>query len=70
VKTKKHVDRKTRIEQTLRKVQDIAGDSNETRQAWFRLARELEFMTDPEARMPRFRALLHAIWIAATGDQT
>lgn len=70
MKNKKHVDRKTKIEQTLAEAQKICRDSNETRQAWLRLCRELEFMAEPEARMPRFRQLLHAIWIAASGDQT
>lgn len=70
MKTKKHVDRKTRIESTLIQARKIAADSNATRQAWLRLIRELEFMSDPEAKMPRFNPLLHAVWIAATGDQT
>lgn len=45
-------------------------DGHEAVQAWRRLCRELEFMTDPEATMPRFNALLHACWIAASNDQT
>lgn len=69
-RTKNHIDRKTQIEQTLKEAQKLCNDSNEMRQAWLRLCRELEFMSDPEARMPRFNQLLHAIWIAATGDQT
>lgn len=39
-------------------------------QAWRRLCRELGHMTEPEAKMPRFNALLHALWIAASNDQT
>jgi hypothetical protein len=70
MKTKKHVDRKTGIEQTLCQARKVIPDQGECKQAWLRLVRELEFMCEPEARMPRYNALMHAIWIAATGDQT
>jgi hypothetical protein len=68
MKSNKHTDRKTKIEQTLAQAQKLSLDYNETRQAWCRLCRELEFMSDPEAKTPRFNGLLHAIWIASTGD--
>lgn len=70
MKSKKHIDRKTKIDRTAAEAQKLCDDNNEIRQAWFRLIRELEFMSDPEAKMPRFNQLLHAIWIAASGDQT
>lgn len=63
-------NRKDKVEQVLKQARKISSDSNETRQAWCRIIRELEFMCDPEAKMPRFNTLLHAVWIAATGDQT
>lgn len=61
-------DRKDKIEQTLVQAQKL--DGLEAIQAWRRLCRELEHMTQPEARMPRFNGLLHAVWIAASNDQT
>jgi len=67
---KKPLDRKDRVEQVLAQARKISNDSNETRQAWLRIIRELEFLCDPEAKMPKFDSLLHAVWIAATGDQT
>jgi hypothetical protein len=70
MKTKKHIDRKTNIELTLVQAEKLITDQGECKQAWLRLIRELEFMSEPEARMPKFNALMHAIWIAATGDQT
>jgi len=70
MKSKKHIDRKTKIEHTLTEARKICDNNNEVRQCWFRLMRELEFMADAEAPMPRFNQLLHAIWIAATDDQS
>lgn len=68
MKTKKHVDRKTRLEQTLRPMRRISGNPNDGHQAWLRLLRELEFMSEPESRMPQFNKLLGAIWTAATNE--
>lgn len=70
VKTHRDIDRKSRIEKVLQQASRISADELETIQAWRRLCRELEFMTDPEATMPRFNRLLDAIWIAASNDQT
>lgn len=70
MKTKKHTDRKTSIENVLREARKVGSDEHEMCQAWLRLCRELEFMTDPEARMPRFNSLMHSLWIAATNDHT
>lgn len=61
-------DRKDRVELVLATARKLDGD--EAVQAWRRLCRELEFMTEPEATMPRFNALLHACWIAASNDHT
>lgn len=61
-------DRKGEIELVLRQAQRL--DDDETAQAWRRLCRELGHLTHPESRMPRFKALLHALWIAASNDQT
>lgn len=61
-------DRKDRVELVLAQAQKLDGP--EAVQAWRRLCRELEHLTQPEARMPRFNALLHATWIAASNDQT
>lgn len=67
-------DRKDKIEQVLKQAQKIdsgcALGEAEMVQAWRRLCRELEHMTNPESRMPRFNGLLHAMWIAASNDQT
>jgi hypothetical protein len=63
-------DRKTKIENTLAELEKVLASETETRQAMLRLKRELEFMCLPEARMPRFKGLLHAIWIAFSNDQT
>jgi hypothetical protein len=60
--------RKDEIDLVLAQSQKL--DDDEVVQAWRRLCRELEFMTDAEARMPRFKGLLHALWIAASNDQT
>lgn len=61
-------DRKDRVELVLAQARKL--DGTEAIQAWRRLCRELEFMTLPEATMPRFNGLLHACWIAASNDQT
>ena len=70
MKTKKHMDRKTAIESVLRQARKVGSSDREMCQAWLRLIRELEFMTDPEAKMPRFNGLMHSLWIAATNDHT
>jgi nitrate reductase alpha subunit len=61
-------NRKDKIELVLAQAQKV--DGTEAIQAWRRLQRELGHMTHPEARMPRFKQLLHAVWIAASNDQT
>lgn len=61
-------DRKDHVENVLRQAELI--DGTEAIQAWRRLCRELSFMIEPEARMPRFNKLLHALWIAASNDQS
>ena len=63
-------DRKTKIEQTLRQAEIVAVDKEESAKAWNRLCRELENMSAPEARPPRFAGLLRAIWTAATNEQS
>lgn len=70
MKTQKHIDRKTAIEQVLREARKVGSSTHEMEQAWLRLIRELEFMCDPEASMPRFKGLMHSLWIAATNDHT
>ncbi len=60
-------DRKDKLEMVLAQARSQNLDEV---QAWRRLCRELEHLTDPEAQMPRFNALLHALWIAASNDQT
>ncbi len=61
-------DRKDKLEMLLSQAEKL--DGTEAIQAWRRLCRELGHMTHPEARMPRFHGLLHAVWIAASNDQT
>jgi len=60
--------RKDEIELVLNQSQKLDGD--DAIQAWRRLCRELGHMTHPESRMPKFKGLLHALWIAASNDQT
>lgn len=60
--------RKDSIEMVLTQAEKV--DGTEAIQAWRRLCRELGHMTHPEACMPRFKTLLHAVWIAASNDQT
>jgi len=67
---KKYKDRKDRLELVLKQALKAKGCEDEEVQAWRRLCRELCHMTDPEAKMPRFNGLLHAIWVAASNDQT
>lgn len=62
-------DRKTRIEQVVRQSNALIGTS-EAALAWVRLCNELEAMTQPESRMPRFAGLLRAVWVAATNEQS
>lgn len=64
------IDRKDKIEMVLKPARFCGTDTQEAAQAWLRLVRELEFMTEPEARQPRFKGLLNAINIAATNDQS
>jgi len=66
----KRADRKTKVEAVLRNAQHIAGYEKEAQAAWCRLCRELQAMIEPEARMPRFKGLLRAIWTAATNEQS
>ena len=63
-------DRKDRIEMILAQCGKFDGNKKEEVQAWRRLRQELGAMTHPEARMPRFNALVNAIWIAASNDHT
>lgn len=63
-------DRKDRIEMILSQSGKFGGDEQEEVQAWRRLCRELGHLTHPESKMPRFDTLLHAVWIAASNDQT
>lgn len=70
MKTKKHTDRKDGLESILREANKIEHSPHECVQAWLRLCRELEFMIEPEATMPRFNRLAHALWIAATNDHS
>lgn len=62
-------ERKERIEMVLVQAQKAVG-TEEAALAWQRLCRELEFLTEPEARMPRFSGLLRAVWVAATNEQS
>jgi hypothetical protein len=62
-------DRKDEVELVLKHANKLWG-TEESQVAWKRLCRELENLTHPESKMPRFKALLHAVWIAATNDQT
>jgi len=66
--SRKHQDRKDRVEMVLAESEKLHGD--EAAQAWMRLRRELRAMVHPESRMPRFKGLLHAVWIAASNDHT
>lgn len=61
-------DRKEKIELVLTQALNLDGD--DAVQAWRRLCRELDNMTHAESRPPRFNGLLHAVWIAASNDQT
>lgn len=63
-------DRKDKIETVLAQAEKLYLSDSEMVQAWLRLCRELGHMAHPEARMPRFNGLLHAVWIAASNDQT
>lgn len=64
----KSKDRKDKIEQVLTAATRVAESETESLVAWNRLCKELENMTLPEARMPRFHALLRAIWVATTNE--
>ncbi len=70
MKSKKHIDRKSAIENVIREARKHSVDINECEQSWLRLLRELEFMCEPESRMPRFNQLLNALWIAASNDHS
>lgn len=63
-------DRKDRIEMILARSGKFGGNEDEEVQAWRRLLRELNHLAHPEAKTPRFNSLLHAVWIAASNDQT
>ena len=62
-------DRKDKVEQVLKQARKNIGNV-EASLAWERLCRELENLTEPEARMPRFNGLLRAVWVAATNEQS
>lgn len=64
------LNRKDQIENTLKACNKIADSPAEVYHAWNRLRLELEFLSNPEGRNPRFCHLLNAIWIAASNDQT
>ncbi len=68
--TKRPLDRKDKIEMILAQSGKFGGNEDEEVQAWRRLCRELNHLAHPEAKMPRFNSLLHAVWIAASNDQT
>lgn len=55
--------RKDKIEKVLRRAEK--HDSIGSAEAWRRLCRELENMTHPEARTPKFKDLLRCLWKAA-----
>lgn len=61
-------DRKDKLDLVLAQATMLHGDA--AIKAWWTLCRELGQMTHPEAPMPRFNTLLHAVWIAASNDQT
>jgi hypothetical protein len=61
--------RKDKIENVLAQCERIESAEG-VNQAWIRLCRELRFLSDPESRPPRFEHLLHAVWIAASNDQS
>lgn len=63
---RKHEDRKTRVDYVHAQAVRLSGC--EASAAWNRLVIELQAMTEPEARMPRFNPLLNAIWRAATNE--
>lgn len=62
-------DRKTKVEQVVMQANALIGTKGAAL-AWIRLCNELEFMIEPEARMPRFNGLLRAVWVAATNEQS
>ncbi len=61
-------DRKERVEQTLTQARKL--DREDAALAWQRLCLELEALTHPESKMPRFDGLLRAVWVAATNEQS
>lgn len=61
-------DRKARIEVTVKQAEKLSG--LDAAVAWRHLRLNLEAMCEPEARPPRFNALLRAIWAAATNEQS
>lgn len=70
MKTKRNTDRKSAIENIVKEARKVATSSHEMEQAWLRMVRELEFMCEPEARMPRFNSLIHSLWITVSNDHT
>lgn len=62
-------DRKSRIDQVWTQADKLNGHL-ESGLAWQRLCNELRNISDPESRPPRFNALLKAIWVAATNEQS
>lgn len=65
---KKQPDRKARVELVFHRAYQLSGKNAED--AWHRLTAELDNMSSPEARPPRFKSLLRAIWAAATNEQS
>jgi len=62
----KRGDRKNKIEQTF--IQANRLFDGEAASAWRRLVAELDNLSAPESRPPRFNGLLCAIWNAATDE--
>lgn len=62
--------RKDEIEKVVRNGKRILISTGESALAWRRFMDELEAMTEPEARNPKFAGILRAIWAAATNEQS
>ncbi len=63
------LDRKGHIEQVLVQAEKCNGNI-ESVLSWQRLCNELRNLSSPESRPPRFNALLRAIWVASTNEQS
>lgn len=62
------MDRKTIIEHIIAHARRVSADPQECQQVVLRLIREMESMVEPEAKMPRFKALLNAVWISIANE--